>query len=355
MKIKSGVRIAGFFLVAGSLTLGGCGYKNPPVPPDTVVPVAVNDLRYSVDESGLTLNWSYPVKNVSGDDLTEIGSFELFRADVAVEDYCGTCPIPFGEPIEVDGGLTSDPEKGVRQASYKSALLRSGHKYFFKVRSRTSWWADSEDSNIVSFVWHVPAEAPAGLMAEAQDSLITLAWMPVTTMTDGKELGDMPVVYQVLRSENGSAFAPVGEPLDQTNFKDTRVINGKSYSYKVQSIMVVEDDSKVEGGISEAVAASPVDMTPPVVPAGVAAIASGDTIKVVWDKSSDQDVASYRIYRRTADQKKPQLIGEVKAIYTIFVDENVPAGKRVYYSVTAVDSSKNANESILSREATVRD
>ncbi len=353
MKIKSGVRVAGFFLVAGSLTIGGCGYKGPPVPPDTVVPVAVNDLRYSIDESGLTLNWTFPTKNISGDDVTDIQSFELYRAVVPMADYCGTCPIPFGEPITVDGGLTSDPEKGVREATYKSALLRSGNKYFFKVRSRTSWLADSEDSNIVSFVWHVPANAPADLVAVAKDSLISLAWMPVTTMVDGKDLGDIAVKYQVLRSENGTDFVPIGALVNATNYDDSKVFNGKSYSYKVQSVMVV-DDNNVEGRISDAVSASPVDMTAPIVVSGVTAIGAGDNIKVIWEPSSDEDVASYRIYRRLANESKPKMIGEVKSIYTIFVDKNVPADQRAYYSVTAVDNSANGNESILSREATVR-
>lgn len=353
MKIKSGVGVAGFFLV-GSLTLGGCGYKSAPVPPDSVVPAAVNDLRYAIDESGLTLNWTFPTKNVSGDDVNDIQSFELYRAVVPMADYCGTCPIPFSEPIIIDGGLTSDPEKGVREATYKSSMLRSDHKYFFKVRSRTSWWADSADSNIVSFVWHVPAAAPAELMAEAHDSLISLAWMPVTTMVDGNELGDLTVKYQVMRSENGKDFAPVGGLIDETAYKDTLVLNGKSYSYKVQSIMVV-DDSNVEGRISDIVTASPVDMTPPIVVSGVNAIAVGNTIRILWDSSSDNDVAAYRIYRRLAAESTPKKIGEVAAIYSSFIDNNVPAGQRVYYSVTAVDGSTNANESIRSREATVRD
>ena len=118
---------------------------------------------------------------------------------------------------------------------------------------------------------------------------------------------------------------------------------------------MVIDDNDVEGRISDAVTASPVDMTAPIVVSGVTAIGSGETVKVIWEPSSDKDVASYRIYRRLANESKPKLIGEVKSIYTLFVDENPPAGQRAYYSVTAVDGSTNANESILSREATVRD
>ena len=49
-------RLAGALLLAGTLFLvGGCGYKTAPVPPDSIVPKAINDLRYSVSEKGVTL------------------------------------------------------------------------------------------------------------------------------------------------------------------------------------------------------------------------------------------------------------------------------------------------------------
>lgn len=355
MKIKSGVRVAVGFLLAGSLFLGGCGFKNQPVPPDSVVPVAVNDLRYAVSEEGITLNWSYPVKTIAGTDIQDISSFDLFRAVVLLEDYCGTCPVPFGEPMELSGGVTEDETKKRRQAEYKSALLRSGHMYFFKVRSRTSWWAESDDSNIVSFVWHVPAKAPMNLMAEAKESLVSLTWQPVTNLIDEREIGDIGTVnYQIMRSLGGDKFTSLGEPIAETSHQDRQVINGKKYFYKVQSIMSF-DGNKVAGGVSETIAISPVDTTPPMAPAGVTAIQSGSEIKIIWSKSSEKGVAGYRIYRRLASDDKPVLLGEMKSIYTLYVDKTAPQGKRVYYSVTAVDAAIPANESSHSREATTRD
>ena len=61
MKIGYGARVAGsVFLSVMFLSFGGCGYKNDPVPPASVVPKAIEDLRYSIDESGVSLTWSYP-------------------------------------------------------------------------------------------------------------------------------------------------------------------------------------------------------------------------------------------------------------------------------------------------------
>ena len=83
MKNRCLVRVVGvFFLGASILLAGGCGFKNKPVPPDSVVPLAIDDLRYTVNDKGVQLSWSYPVKTIKGSTLDDISSFELFRAEV---------------------------------------------------------------------------------------------------------------------------------------------------------------------------------------------------------------------------------------------------------------------------------
>ncbi len=146
------------------LLLGGCGYKNPPVPPEAVVPQSIGDLIYKVDENGVKLTWSYPMETIKKELIQDVSSFVLYRAEIPLEDYCGGCPIPFGTPLELAGGSVYDG-KLRKKGSYESSLLRSGHKYFFKVRSQTGWWATSADSNIVTFVWFKPAAAPVFAIA----------------------------------------------------------------------------------------------------------------------------------------------------------------------------------------------
>jgi len=123
--------IAGAILLTGTLFLaGGCGYKTEPVPPDSIVPKAIEDLRYSVSEKGVTLQWSFPKETIKGTDLTDITTFDVSRAVIPVNDFCPTCPIPFTEAIKVPGGVV-DPES-TRQGTYETSLLRSGHKYFLR-------------------------------------------------------------------------------------------------------------------------------------------------------------------------------------------------------------------------------
>ncbi len=330
----------------------GCGYKNSPIPPQQVVPEPISDLLYRTDDKGVQLSWSYPVETIKGAPIDDISSFALYQAEIPLEEYCSTCPIPFGEPLELDGGSTVDG-KVRRKASYELTMLRPEHKYFYKVRSRTSWWADSDDSNIVTFVWFQPAAAPEGLTALPGDRQITLQWQPVTMLTDGTEAG-AAMRYQVLRSARGKGFSTLGEPLSATEFVDRQVNNGVQYSYVVQSLMVLQNEL-VNGGTSEPAAATPVDLSPPLSPTGVTVVQTGVGIKVFWDRVEGGGIGGYQVYRRAADRDSYELVGRVDADLTLFVDA-AGAGDNVryYYAVTAIDTAMPPNESEKSQEASLR-
>lgn len=349
MRKRGLARIAGFLLLGiALLSTGGCGYKNPPVPPASVVPQAIEDLRYTLNDKEVELSWSFPVKTIRGSQLEEVSSFELYRAEIPLADYCGTCPISFTEPIKVDGGSSFDGEAR-RKASYKSSLVRPGYKYFFKVRSRTSWWADSDDSNIVTFVWFEPAAAPTNLVATAADSQVTLSWQPATLKAGSTAEG---ISYQVLRSV-GQEFTKVGEPQQGTRYVDRQVTNGQKYLYKVQTLTTYKKETS-EGRVSQEVAVTPIDLTPPPTPTGVTAVKTDEGIKIFWDKGEAGDIAEYRVYRRAANKDSYELLAKVEPRFTLYVDAKAAEGVRYYYAITAVDNAPTANESQKSREATVR-
>ena len=338
-------------LFAVVVSVAGCGFKTDPVPPQNVVPRPIDDLTYSIDETGVTLRWTYPEKSVNGDELTDVYSFDVYRAAVPISDLCETCPIPFAEPTEIPGGETADSGKR-KVGEYNTTLLRPDHKYFFKMTSRISWWAASTDSNIVSFVWQTPPSVPGAFNAEGGDSKIMLSWQPVTTLIDGSTT-NKKILYQVERSEGGKDFVPLNDPSKATSYVDSSVINGKTYFYRVQSLMMLGKD-KITGGVTEIADATPVDRTPPGAPVGVRASATAAGNKVYWDRSDDPEVAGHRVYRRIKGQGAAAMIGEVAMPSSIFVDKSAPENSRPFYSVTAIDAADPVNESKPSPEATVR-
>lgn len=329
----------------------GCGFKDKPVAPSQIVPKAVTDLQYQLNDKGVTLYWSYPRETVTGDKLVDIAAFDLYRAVVPAAEYCETCPIPFASPIDLPGGAL--PDKGARTASYQMTVLRPGHLYFFKVRSKTGWWSESEDSNVVSFLWNTPPMPPEGLSAKAGDGRVVLAWQPVQRRQDASPLGET-VHYQVLRSVDGGAFANIGSPVAATSYTDTQVENGRAYVYQVQAVSVYKEGA-VAGGVSQTVEATPLDRTAPPAPRNVEGLRTDVGVKIYWDQVQNGDLAGYRVYRRAAGVDKAQLVGTVLLPYNLFLDRKAAADTQYFYSVTSIDGQNPPNESARTPEVVVGD
>ena len=166
---------AALFLLTGSLP--GCGYKTLPVAPQAMTPRPVTDLSHELSSHGAVLRWTYPDHTVTGEKLTELDSFQLYRAEMPADAYCETCPIPFDSPVTLPGGLL--PDKGSRQGSYEDSPMQAGTMYFFMLRSKSGWLAESDDSNIVSFVWAQPQAVPKQAVAPAAAADRTPPQVPV--------------------------------------------------------------------------------------------------------------------------------------------------------------------------------
>lgn len=330
------------------LALGGCGFKDKPVPPQHVVPKAVLDLRVELDEKGATLSWTYPKETVTGGTVEEIDGFELFRAEIPVNSYCKTCPVPYDARIAVPGGGV--PPDGGRTATHEVSGLRPGNLYFFKVRSKNGWWSESQDSNEVSFLWQTPPKTPEGLTAASGDGRNILQWQPVLQPSDAAPVAET-VRYQLYRGVDDGATTKIGEPVAATTYTDTTVENGRIYAYQVQTINTYAQGS-VMSGLSEAVQARPVDRTAPPVPDGVEGLRTEVGVKIFWDHVEAADLAGYRIYRRAAGESKATLAGEVYLPYNMYIDAKAP-GASVFYSVSSIDTQSPVNESTRSAEVQV--
>lgn len=57
----------------------GCGIKAAPVPRETVVPAAVDDLKVEVVQEGIRLEWTFPARSLDGSPLAAVGGFKVVR------------------------------------------------------------------------------------------------------------------------------------------------------------------------------------------------------------------------------------------------------------------------------------
>ena len=333
-------------LLASLVVLVACGKKTRPVPPDTVIPASIKDLRANLDEKGVTLTWSFPTRTVQGQRLPyRLDGFKLLRAVVPENDYCQGCPVTFGPSIDIKAASGAEGE-----VSYRETLLRPQHRYIYRVQSRAGWFVASGDSNTVSVGWDTPLQAPRDLVVEVGDQQLILAWQPPVGLLDGTKITD-PVQYQVLRSLNGEVFADYGELVDGLTFVDKGVRNNNRYFYKIRAVRL-HHDTKAAGKASGVVVDSPRDLRPPMPPQHVAVLVTEQGVKVYWEAVPEKDLAGFYIYRRDAAKGKSELVGEIGGASLSFIDENLPNSVGPwYYSVTAFDRSKPANESSPSMEA----
>ena len=328
-----------FFCCLIILLVAGCGRKTLPIPPRAVIPEAIPDLMCRLDEKSAHLSWSYPSRSIQGDSIENIRNFDLFKAEVAEEDYCPGCPITYDFVFEVDASRLEPREK----INFSDTGLRTGYRYTYMVKSHSGWNITSRESNRVTFVWQSPLAAPPDLEAEAGDRLVTLKWK--TPDSPAPE-----VSYQILRSDDGKKFKSIGPRVAKTFFVDGTVVNSRTYAYKIRAVRHA-DDTAYPGMLSEPVSATPRDRTPPAPPRQVNSISTVGGVRIVWQGGSEQDLGGYRIYRRSANSKTAVMIGETGPTSQVFTDINPPGNIDVwYYSVSAVDQAEPVNESEHSAE-----
>ena len=84
-------------------------------------------------------------------------------------------------------------------------------------------------------------------------------------------------------------------------------------------------------------------------------MATSQGVELRWEPSPAADLAGYRVYRRGPGVEAPELLTPELLTRPYFVDFRVQRGQTYHYYVTAVDSTRRANESLPSEEAAISD
>ncbi len=131
-------------LLGVAVTVGGCGRKLPPSPPDLIPPAAVEDLSQEVQEGRAVLTWSLP--QVQKNKFARAAGFKIFRArQDRAEAECSTCPLRF----KLIGNLPVQTESPGSRMRF-SEPLEAGFKYVYKVVGYSGENVSAKDSNVVS-------------------------------------------------------------------------------------------------------------------------------------------------------------------------------------------------------------
>ena len=345
-------------LLALCLILARCAQTGPPLPPSLELPRPPSDLRASRKGSAVTLIWSVPTLTTDRQSVRYLGPTRICRSTAKEMTECGD---PVGEVVAPhEPPSRSTPAKPQTFTdSLPSATQEQNPTgnvtYAVEVLNRDGRGAGLSNRVHVTAVPTLPP--PQDQAVELTGDGVVLTW------TSAGENGSATGVqhrYRIYRRDESTGEDVVaGEILagqaGPMRFVDSSFEWEKTYLYRITAVSIVArpgGEVQVEGEDSPALRVVAHDVFPPAVPAGLQAVASGESQKpfvdLIWAPVTDADLGGYNVYRCEANSAAVKLNSEpIKS--PSYRDSTVAPGKTYVYSVSSVDV--RGNESAKSEEA----
>jgi hypothetical protein len=198
------------------------------------VPRPPENLRSTVAERSITLNWDTPALNIDGSLVTERPQFNVYRS---LDPHFASASRLNGTPVADD--------------SFTDESIELDKTYYYAVRSLGNVHANpvEGDASTVNEVTNrdtYAPRAPTEVTAVSNGTVIGLVWLPNTE----PDLAG----YWVYRSGNDRKFERLGERLLTTaSTIDQSVEKGQTYFYRIQALDLKGNASELSTEVSETV------------------------------------------------------------------------------------------------------
>lgn len=194
-----------------------------------------------------------------------------------------------------------------------------------------------------------PPAPPRAGSATADETSVTVTWQPPPSTTD-ESPGVLYNVYKDARetkdtkdAKEPKALAPVplnDKPLAEAAFSHPGAEPGKEQCFVVRSLAAVGTTS-IESDPSSPICVTPRDTFPPAPPKGLAAVGSAGVVNLIWDASTEADLAGYIVLRGEAGSATLQPLMSEPIRETRYADRTAAPGTRYAYQIVAVDKAGN--------------
>ncbi|MGB3564076.1 MAG: hypothetical protein WBH85_18215 [Thermoanaerobaculia bacterium] len=365
----------------------GCGKKEPPKPPASRIPAAIDDLTLQQRGTELLMSMTYPTTTVGGLALADIESVELWEitrplptpqveepAETEEEDPQSIFfTVPTAEEEEEDPNqrfldqlLQMDPREFAPQAHRRLMLegedldaAVAGDRLAIRlplnppqpggdearvygVRTVLGRRLISPFSNLVGIIPIPPPPPPRALEVTAEPGGVQLVW-------EAEETGTGFRIYRrdARNREYGTPIQVAPPETDRFLDRDARLDN--RYIYTVTTVAEVEP--LVESAIVLEQEVNYLDRFAPPTPDNLVALPEAGRVRLLWEPSGAVDLAGYLLYRRGPGDEVELLTPE-PTIGLEFLDQDVVTDETFVYYVIAVDHTGNRSEP--SREVEVR-
>lgn len=300
-----------WFAAAASVILNGCGYVGDPLPPALRRPLGVTDL--AAKETGSNLVITFTIPTTTTEDL----------------------PLRGNEVVELRVGPPAASTAQWAQEAERERVTTTGNAALVQVPA-SKWYGKTV--NIAVNV-HGPTGHSLGW-----SPFVSVDVIPALPKPEALTAGNAPDAIRLEWHAGAPEFRVFRKLPDETSwtllgtstkpsYTDTTIEYGKTYDYMVQSIEKA-GAGYAESELSDQIGFKPLDTFPPAVPAGLSAVPGSRSIELVWERNTEKDFASYRVYR------DGQQIAEGLTA-PAFSDRDAKPGTRYRYQVSALDNAGN--------------
>jgi hypothetical protein len=342
--------------------LAGCGTPGAPQPPSLNLPDPITDLSAIRTGSQVSLTWTMPRRNTDKLPLKTIIPTQVCRRE-DVSSGIVAC-VAVGE-LELAPG--SDGSFTDTLPTQLSGGAPRAFNYYVELRNRKGRSAGLSNAATV-LAGQAPAPV-AGLAAEVRKTGVVLRWVPdssgdvirlrrtlLTPSPAKPRTGPLPQAPEPI--EQNLLIEPNAAPNAQA--LDKNITFGNTYEYRAQRLVRESVNGaaiELDGELSRPVRVQAIDVFPPTVPGGLAAVATAPdkasgiqaSIDLSWQPGTEADLAGYEVYRREDATPWQRISGDQPVVGPAFHDANVLPGHTYRYGVSAVD--KGGRESTRSEEA----
>jgi len=325
------------------LLVAACGKMGDPAPRPRDVPRTVGDLTVVLRGDTAQLEFGYPNATVAGLPLSGIDAAVIYEVRQPVPT---TTPIPKigvadlevlaqpAVPLETEELAAALHGDRVR-TTYRLPIeaIDAAETSYFSVRTRSLAGEVSAWSNVAAIRLGPAPPAPSTLEVLDLKSGVKLSW----TAVEGA-LG-----YVVLRREasDPSWGPPVASlPPFATNHVDRSALYGTRYVYTVLTVGPGEPPIQSAPRIERELDYQ--DVFPPSTPTAVRAVALAGEVRVVWDPSTDTDLAGYFV-ERSIDGNEYERLTAIPVDDPEYIDRSAPSRARIEYRVLAMDQIGNTS------------
>jgi hypothetical protein len=355
--------------LAAAVALAGCGMPSAPLPPSLHLPARVGDLSAVRNGNQVALTWSMPKRDTDKVPLKDTVTARICRNESVASGCSAASTIELAP--DAAGAFTDTLPPTLAEGAPRVLT------YFVELDNRKG-----RTSGLSNGAQILAGEAPAAvdaLAAEMRRDGVLLHWTPAPPDA-------VPVAVRLVRTRVSppapappksaeGPLAPRPEPPERTllvspgphldHALDNSIQFGETYEYRAQrvaSVTVNGETLELAGPFSSPVRIAAVNVYPPAVPKGLAAVATageagaGPAIDLNWQPGTEADLAGYVVYRREAGAAETgwQRISPAQPVAEPdYHDANVQPGHTYVYAVSAVDQQGHESARSAETEETV--